>query len=69
MKLAAAVDIEAVILLPARSEAGDCKVLRMAAQVYGADSDSIALKVIKCRGRYSERPITDILYSTAVDAH
>ncbi len=37
--------IEAVILLSARSQSDGGKVLRTAAQAYGVDTDSIALKV------------------------
>jgi ParB family chromosome partitioning protein len=37
--------VETVILLIARSQADDGKTLRAAAQVYGVDIDSVALKI------------------------
>ena len=37
--------VEAVILLSARSQSDGGKVLRAAAQVYGVDTDAVALKV------------------------
>ena len=37
--------VEAVILLSARTQADGGKTLRAAAQVYGVDTDSVALKV------------------------
>ncbi len=37
--------VEAVILLSARAQSEGGKVLRAAAQVYGVDTDAVALKV------------------------